>query len=146
MIQSNSTTLSRLLFATALLAGAMFSAGCQSLDLSREEITWQSLHAIDIAQTLSAAQDPCYVEDAYITKRLIGKQPSQGEVLVWGVGMAVGHAWVSNLLEQRNAPGWVQKTWSYATITGTGLAIATNHSEGIRVLGDNKNVEGCYET
>jgi len=129
-----------------LAGGATLSAGCQSLELSSEEIAWQTLHAVDIAQTLSASQDPCYVEDAYVTRQLIGSQPNAGEVLLWGAGMAVGHAWISGLLEDRNAPRWVQKTWSYATITGTGLAIATNHAEGVRVFGSNKPVDGCYET
>ncbi len=139
-------TLRRSVLAPVLLAGSVLSAGCQSLELSNEEIAWQTLHAVDIAQTISAAQDPCYIEDAYITRRLIGSQPSTGEVLLWGAGMAVGHAFVTNLLEKQNAPRWVQKTWSYATITGTGIAIASNHAEGVRVFGDNKSVEGCYES
>ena len=123
---------------------AVLAGGCQSLDLGGEEIAWQSLHLVDVAQTLSAAEDPCYVEDAYVTRQLIGSQPSTGEVLLWGAGMAVGHAWVSTLLKDRDAPVWLRKTWSYATITGTGLAVANNHSEGIRVFGDNQPVEGCY--
>ena len=126
----------------ALSAG--LSAGCQSLGLSNEEIAWQTLHAVDIAQTLAAAQDPCFVEDAFVTRQLIGSQPSTGEVLLWGAGMAVGHAWISGLLERQDAPQWVQKTWSYATITGTSIAVATNHAEGVRVIGDNKSVDGCY--
>ncbi len=146
MTKSILATLRRTVLVPAMLAGTVLSAGCQSLELSNEEIAWQTLHAVDIAQTLSAAQDPCYVEDAYITKRLIGSQPSTGEVLLWGAGMAVGHAFVSNFLEQRNAPQWVQKTWSYATITSTGIAIASNHSEGVRVFGDNEPVEGCFES
>ena len=129
-----------------MLPAILFSAGCQTFELSNEEIAWQTLHAVDIAQTLSAAQDPCYVEDAYLTKQLIGEQPSSGEVLLWGAGMAVGHAWVTSLLARHHAPGWVQKTWSYATITSTGIAIASNHSEGVRVFGDNKSVDGCFDT
>ena len=135
---------SRVFTLFVLGVGSLFSAGCQSLELSGEEITWQTLHAIDVAQTLSAADDPCYVEDAVVTRALIGSQPSQGEVLLWGAGMAVGHAWVTGFLEHQNAPMWLRKTWSYATITGTGIAIASNHSEGVRVFGDNKAVEGCY--
>ena len=139
-------TLRRSILTPVLLAGSVLSAGCQSLELSNEEIAWQTLHAVDIAQTLSAAQDPCYVEDAYITRQLIGSQPSTGEVLLWGAGVAVGHAWVTNLLEQQDAPRWVQKTWSYATITSTGVAIASNHSEGVRVFGANESVDGCFES
>lgn len=127
-----------------MVGNTLLAAGCQSLDLSGEEIAWQTLHVVDVAQTVSAAQDPCYVEDAYVTRRLIGSQPSTGEVLLWGAGMAVGHAWVSGFLERRDAPSWMQKAWSYATLTGTGVAIATNHAEGVRVFGDNRSVEGCY--
>lgn len=129
-----------------LAFGATFGAGCQSFHLSSEELTWQTLHAVDVAQTLAAASDPCYVEDAYLTRELIGAQPSSGEVLLWGAGMAVGHAWVSSMLESSGAPRWVAKAWDYATITGTGLAIATNHAEGVRVFGDNKSVDGCFAT
>ncbi|MGD8833183.1 MAG: hypothetical protein PVF57_21435, partial [Pseudomonadales bacterium] len=130
---------------TLLVAGhILLAAGCQSLDLSGEEVAWQTLHVVDVAQTVSAAQDPCYVEDAYVTRRLIGSQPSTGEVLLWGAGMAVGHAWVTGFLERRDAPRWMQKAWSYATLTGTGVAIATNHAEGVRVFGDNRAVDGCY--
>jgi len=126
-----------------LTGGGMLNAGCQSLNFTSEEIAWQALHAVDVAQTVSASRDPCYVEDAVVTRQLIGSQPSTGEVLLWGAGMAVGHAWISTLLENHDAPKWVQKTWSYATITGTGIAVASNHSEGIRVMGDNNPVEGC---
>ena len=119
-------------------------AGCQSLSLSREEWAWQTLHMVDIAQTANAARDPCYIEDALITQELIGKQPSTTDVLLWGAGISVGHAWISHLLEDRGAPKWVQKTWSYATLTSTGLAVATNHAEGVRAFGDNQPVDGCY--
>ena len=127
-----------------LACGVLSSAGCESLNLSNEEIAWQTMHAMDVAQTVAASQDPCYVEDAMVTRQLIGSQPNTGEVLLWGAGMAVGHAWITRALENSEAPKWVQKTWSYATITGTGIAIASNHSEGIRVFGDNKSVEGCF--
>ena len=130
-------------FPILLLAGSCLG-GCQSLDLSGDELTWQALHAIDVAQTVSAADDPCYEEDAWLTEKLIGDQPSTGKVLLWGVGTSVTHAWISNLLESRDAPLWVQKTWSYATIGSSGFAIVSNHSEGVRIFGDNKSVDGCY--
>ena len=146
MTHSLTAVLRRITTVFTLLAGSVLSAGCESVGLSTEEITWQTLHAVDVAQTLSAAEDPCYVEDAYVTRKLIGTQPSTGEVLLWGAGMAVGHAWVSGMLERHHAPGWLRKTWSYATITGTGLAIATNHAEGVRIFGDNEAVDGCYDS
>ncbi len=116
--------------------------GCQSLEFDRSEIAWLTMHAVDVAQTLSAAHDPCYVEDAWLTEKLIGEQPSDAEVLLWGVGTAVVHALVSNLLEDR-APRWVQKVWDYGTITHTGYAVMSNHDEGVRAFGSNQDVAGC---
>lgn len=133
----------RIPFLIFILTGGALG-GCQSLDLSSDEITWQALHAMDVAQTVSAARDPCYEEDAWLTEKLIGAQPSTGEVLLWGAGTSIAHAWISGMLESRDAPRWVQKTWSYATITSTGFAVASNHAEGVRVFGSNKPVEGCY--
>lgn len=131
-------------FAHALIALIALSwlGGCQSLD--REELTWQALHAIDVAQTLNAARDPCYEEEAWLTARLIGAQPSDGEVIAWGVGTAVFHAWISNALENRGAPTWVQKLWELGTLGHTSYAIGTNHEEGVRPFGKNRAVPGCY--
>jgi hypothetical protein len=126
------------LFACVLLGG------CQSLEMSPEEMTWQALHAFDVAQTMSAADDPCYVEDAWLTRRLIGREPSEAEVMLWGIGTAVSHWWIGNLLEDWDAPTWLQKVWSYGTITSTGYAIVNNHDEGIRAFSSNKPVAGCH--
>jgi hypothetical protein len=126
------------------VAGLIMLGGCQSLEYSREEITWQALHAMDIAQTLSAADDPCYEEDAWLTQQLIGKQPSDAEVMAWGIGTAVGHLAVANALDSWNAPNWLQKAWSYGTISYTGLTVASNYNEGVRMTGNNQDVQGCY--
>lgn len=128
----------------AALIGCFLLGGCQSLDLSSRELTWQSLHAVDVAQTLSAAEDPCYEEEAWMTRRLIGRQPSDAEVMAWGVGTAVGHLMVTNLLERMDAPRWAQRLWSYGTISYTGLTIGSNYDEGVRIGGDNEPVPGCY--
>ncbi len=119
-------------------------SGCESLELSREELIWQGVHAMDIAQTLNAADDPCYKESAYITQRLIGEQPSDAEVMAWGIGTAIGHAVITQALERLDAPGWVQTLWAYGTISHTAFAVASNHDEGIRMWGDNQDVRGCY--
>src|SRR5690606_24078535 len=60
-----------------VLAASVWLGGCQGMD--RRELTWQTLHAIDVAQTLNAASDPCYEEKAWLTQRLIGAQPSDAE-------------------------------------------------------------------
>lgn len=124
------------------LAALVWLGGCQSM--GREELTWQALHAIDVAQTLNAARDPCYQEEAWLTAQLIGAQPSDGEVIAWGLGTAVFHAWISNTLEHRGAPVWVRKLWELGTLGHTSYAIGTNHQEGVRPFGKNRPVPGCY--
>jgi hypothetical protein len=128
--------------ALLLLAGTWLLGGCQTMD--RQEMAWQALHAMDVAQTLNAAGDPCYKEEAWLTTRLIGEQPSDGEVLVWGIATAVVHAWISNTLEQRGAPVWLQAVWGLGTLGHTTYAVASNHDAGVRPFGDNRPVAGCY--
>lgn len=125
-----------------LAASLWWLGGCQSMD--RQELAWQTLHAVDVAQTLNAASDPCYKEDAWLTQRLIGAQPSDGEVLAWGVGTALFHAWISNALEDRGAPVWVQKVWTLGTLGHTSYAVTTNHEAGVRPFGGNRPVPGCH--
>lgn len=138
----NSSTRKQIALSAALLGSLWGLGGCASMD--RQELTWQAMHAVDVAQTLNAASDPCYKEDAWLTSRLIGAQPSDGEVIAWGVGTAVFHAWVSRSLETRGAPVWVQMAWDLGTLGHTTYAVGTNHSEGVRPFGSNRDVEGCY--
>jgi hypothetical protein len=127
-----------------LLVLPLFAAGygCQSMD--REEMVWQGLHVIDVAQTLNAASDPCYKETAWLTKRLIGEQPSDAEVIGWGVGTAIVHWWVARELERRDAPRWLQASWSLGTIGTTGYTIVDNHRNGVRPWGNNLDHDDCH--
>ncbi len=135
----------RQISATVLALASLWSlGGCASLD--RQELTWQALHAVDVAQTLNAASDPCYKEDAWLTSRLIGSQPNDAEVLAWGVGTAVLHAWISSALEERGAPVWVQRVWDLGTLGHTTYAVVSNHSEGVRPFGSNREVDGCLRS
>ncbi len=127
-----------------LLAALWALGGCQSMD--SDELTWQTLHAMDVAQTLNAARDPCYEEQAWLTKRLIGEQPSDASVIAWGVGTSVAHAWISGALEDRGAPVWVQKLWELGTLGHTTYAIGSNHEAGVRPFGSNRDVAGCYRS
>ena len=128
--------------AVMVVVFGLLAGGCQSTD--KREMTWQALHAIDVSQTLNAASDPCYKEASFITKRLIGEQPSDAEVMVWGIAMAVTHMWVSNQLEERSAPRWVQAVWDLGTIGNTGYAVVNNHHNGVRPWGNNVSHSGCY--
>ena len=124
-----------------LLCGVLLG-GCQSMD--KREIAWQALHAVDISQTLNAAGDPCYKEVSWMTTRLIGEQPSDAEVIVWGIATSIAHLWIANTLEERNAPRWVQAVWDLGTIGHTGYAVVNNHHNGVRPWGDNELHDECY--
>jgi hypothetical protein len=126
--------------ALLLFAGSLL-AGCQTM--SNQEKTWQALHAVDVAQTLSAARDPCYQENAWLTRRLIGRQPSDTAVLAWGVGTAAFHAWVSHELDARSAPTWLRMVWELGTLGQTAYAIGSNYDTGVRIVADNEKVRGC---
>ncbi len=129
---------------TVLAVSVAAASGCASLDMPRSEIAWQTLHAVDAAQTLSIARDPCYIESDPLTRAVIGERPSTAEVAAWAIGSAVIHAAVSNKLE-RHAPGWVTTVWHSLSLGSKGLTIASNHAEGVRITGDNASRTGTLK-
>lgn len=89
----------RALLIISMLA-IIFSTGCasttsssQDFTFTKEEALWQSLHVVDVLQTRSIAKDTtgCRHESNPITRRLIGKQPNEDGVLIWGVVLGLGH-------------------------------------------------------
>ena len=48
------------------------------------------------------------------------------------------------LFRKFREPRWLQKAWSYGTISYTGLTVASNYNEGVRMSGNNQDVKGCY--
>ena len=92
------------------------------------ESAWQTLHAIDAAQTMAIAMDDCYEEQDPITRRIIGRHPEPLAVVGWWAASAAGHLWVSSRLEGR----WLA-AWQAITIIGTGNAVINNHGVGIRI-------------
>lgn len=121
------------------------ASACQNLNgsLNRQELTWLSLHAVDVTQTLSASGDPCYKESAWLTERLIGEHPNEAEVVAWGVGTAIAHWWIGKTLKKNDAPKWLQNFWSYTTIAHTGYTVLNNHGNGVRPFSENQSVSGC---
>lgn len=108
--------------------------GCASVPA--DEYVWQTLHAVDVAQTVQIAKNPrCYRESDPITSRLIGEHPSTQGAIAWGVGTAVLHAGVSNWLENIDAKPWVKGAWKVLSFGSVGITIANNYSDGLRVNG-----------
>ena len=124
-----------------IFACAIAVSGCQSLDSA--EVTWQSLHMIDFAQTYNAIDDPCYVETNFFTQRLIGEHPTETQVMAWGIGTAVTHWFVAEMLDYYDAPIWLGLAWDLGTIGQTGYTVAQNRDAGVRMWGENETFEGC---
>lgn len=108
-------------------------AGCASWSPETRtlETTYQTLHAIDVAQTVAIARNP---ED-YAERNqawLLGEHPKVGGVLAWGAANAVVHAAVTGWLEDREAPRWVRRTWQAVTIGEKAYNVGRNWSIGLR--------------
>ena len=122
-------------------AGFFALGGCTT---TGQEIAWQTLHAVDVAQTVNGpAGDPCYMEADPLTSAIIGEQPSKTEAVAWGLAWAGMHAGVTWLLDRNEAPQWAQIGWQALTITNTASAVYRNHQAGIRPFGRNEIVNGC---
>lgn len=129
---------------TAVIAISLLS-GCTALE-TRESQAWLALHAVDTIQTIDMARDRlCYEERDSITRSLIGRHPSDGEVIAWSVGMAGLHLGVTELLLRTDHPK-IAKAWQYFRIGVTTSAIAENYSVGIRIGSPNEHRPGtCIE-
>lgn len=117
----------------AALALVVAAAGCAGVP--RDEVAWQLLHAVDVAQTAQIAESRCYRESDPLTSQLIGEHPELGGVLVWGVGLAVLHAGVTSLLERVEAPSWARVAWQSVTIANSAYAVKNNGEQGIHPWG-----------
>lgn len=127
-----------------LLIAVVLLNGCSALnEMPRGEAVWQGLHAVDVLQTLNGpADDDCYSEGDPVTRRIIGRKPSKGKVVAWGVGMGVLHYTVSDQLRDR--PLWLA-AWQLLSIGNTTIAINNNLQIGIKPVGDNDHskTRGC---
>jgi len=105
-----------------------------------DEVTYQSLAAVDFAQTLQIAKDPqCYREDGTIAARVIGKHPSEGTVTGYFVAQSLLHLAVTRLLsyevDRSDGRGWLitRNLWEAVTVAHTAENISANSSEGLGV-------------
>lgn len=128
----------------ALLA-LVFLAGCESM--SGYERAWQSMHLIDVAQTINGpASDSCYHEQDPFTRSLIGEHPHRDEVLAWGIGASVAHYFAGRWLDNSDWPEGVKTVIRSMDLSYKGLTIARNHDIGIRPFGNNSGCPSIPET
>lgn len=110
---------------------------------SAGEVVWQTLHAVDVTQTLRGpADDPCYFEGDPMTRRLIGHKPSQGAVIGWGVGLAALHYGVHRLLADYT-PAWLDAAFEVATTVQVASIVHHNFSVGVRLGAHNDDPPQC---
>ena len=110
--------------------------------MSDYEKMWQTTHLIDVAQTYKIAKDPCYIETGFLTKDLIGSNPSTGKVIAWGSGLSLSHAYASKWLDDRDWPQWIKNTIKVVDIGYKFDVITGNYNLGIR-LGRKNRRDRC---
>lgn len=110
--------------------------------MSPLERTWQTVHLIDGLQTLAIARDDCYEEQNYLPRKIIGEHPDAGSVVLWWAGMAAIHWGIGEALDRAEMPR-LAKGWRLASIGITSSFVISNHQEGLRVIGNNRPIDGC---
>lgn len=119
--------------AVSALAAA---SGCAS---SPSEIAWQTLHVVDVAQTINGpARDDCYRE-AHWPQYLIGEKPSTEAVIAWGVAVGAAHYALDRWLENTGRADKTAWRWLRAIdLTYKTYTVTRNHAIGVRPWGDNR--------
>jgi len=123
----------------ALLTSASLLVALSGCASSGSEIAWQTMHLVDVAQTINGpARDACFHERDPLTRGLIGRQPSTEAVIAWGIGAGVAHYALDRWLTNR---GHADKKWVQILraldLGAKGFTIGRNHQIGIRPFGEN---------
>src|SRR4051812_42223635 len=92
----------RLLAALAVVSVAFLSQGCSTLQRP-EELTWQTMHAVDMVQTVDGMRDSCVREGHPLTRFLIGSKPDTKRILAYGAGSAYLHLFISDIMLDQGA-------------------------------------------
>jgi hypothetical protein len=134
--------------ARALLVPVILGlCGCATLQqtaggpgLALAEASWQVLHAVDFAQTITIARQPARFEEEGIpTVWLIGEHPSEGAVEACWAGFALLHLAGTRFLALRADRGrvwrWALYGWEALSIADGAYAVAGNASIGLQPFG-----------
>jgi hypothetical protein len=108
-------------------------AGCQTL--SREtiayEATYQALHVIDTVQTLNIKNHRNGRLIGYESNPVLGKSPSDSDILTYMVAEAATHAMITFALDRAEAPLWLQRSWHIGSIGWNGRLVVMNYKMGL---------------
>jgi hypothetical protein len=118
-------------FAAIALFAAVLSAlsGCASM--TREQIAYESayqaLHVVDTIQTLKIRKHSL----VYETNPILGKHPSDAEVISYMAAESVAHFFITSALSRSKAPRWLNSSWHYLSIGWNGRNVVVNYRNGL---------------
>lgn len=117
----------------------LLTGGCSNLDYY--EATWQTLHVIDVAQTVnSVGREPeCFDESNAMTSSIIGSKPSDREIYMWGATMSAAHYLFSVILDEIDISEGFKTGIKLADIGYKASVVKSNHDAGARPYGNNQN-------
>lgn len=103
-------------------------AGCSAIQ-TRPEMAYQMAHAMDVQQTLQISDGKSFEQES---AWLLGERPSREKVYAWGVGLAVGHALISEWMLDR---GYTKSlsVWECVTTSMTLNTVNNNYNIGLRI-------------
>ena len=121
-----------------VVALLLFLQGCAVLappdDWTRgdtaAEIAWQAMNFVDYRQTVDIQRHPNLIEVNWLSQAVLGRNPGTSETAQLMVAYALGHYLVSKYLPVNARP-----YWHVIMITGKGVTIRNNHSNGLRIDG-----------
>jgi len=98
--------------------------------LPPEMWVYQALTVVDVAQTMSALDDPC--KCYYEQNSLYGKNPSDFQIVATTLAFNAAHAYLVLRMVETGQPEWLIKTVTYGSIAVRAGVVYHNFSIGIR--------------
>lgn len=97
-----------------------------------EEALYQTVSAMDVAQSVQIAKNPDqYAEASYPTATVIGRHPTVAGQVLWGVGRGAFHYLITDELERHDAPRWLRRAWQVVNIGIEGDVVHRNWQIGL---------------
>jgi hypothetical protein len=101
-----------------------------------EEVVFQTLHMIDLGQTLDIKNHKNVKEDGaghFGCGGVVGEHPNDARVIGYMLMEATVHLVITDYLVRTDAPKWVVNGWEMVTIGIQSSVISNNYSLGLRV-------------
>jgi hypothetical protein len=104
--------------------------------MSYDELAWQIIHIIDVAQSLDGIGNDCFEEVSFGTTQLIGRRPSTDAILIWGIISSLTH-WASSNYIKKRSPKWFKVAYVTFDLSWKINTVYSNHATGIKLGQDN---------